>query len=108
MIPAKKKEIGNGVFIYGERQPEEGDKVWWRKTFNWTDEVCRCYKHRSESGKPRRCRELGVIEITDPDTIEQRHQLGLDPLQKTFCPGCWHTCRKEVAVRHPDDLREAR
>lgn len=106
MIHANKVRISKNVSVYGEREPEEGDKVWWRRTFNWTDEICRCYRHRGESGGSRRCAELGVIEITDPGTIDERRRLGLDPLRKTFCPGCWHKCRSEVAVQHPEARSE--
>ena len=105
MIPAKKIDIGNGVMNYGERKASPGDKVWWRRTFNWTDDICRCYKHRSDSGNSVRCLELGVIEITDPDSIDERHEQDIGPIHKEFCSDCWHQCRKEVAVQHPDEKR---
>ena len=107
MIPAKKIHLGNGVYAYGERDAEPGDKIWWKREYEWADDQCRCYKHRGTSGNSKRCDNLGSIELTDPDNIEERRDRDLDPVRKTFCPTCWHQCRTEVAVQHPDEIAQA-
>ena len=79
---------------------ENPKKVWYRTDFAIeSGDRCQCYKHRSKTGKPKRCpiRE-GSVGLSDPDrSIHEIHRI--------YCIDCWIGCRDEVTQANPVQKR---
>ena len=75
-------------------------KTWYRTEFAFpTSDRCQCYKHRSSTGRSKRCPNRDcVIGLTDPDRPD-------NDIHRTYCLDCWITCRQEVTEISPAQQR---
>ena len=78
---------------------EKPETIWLRTEFAFpTSDRCRCYKHRTKTGKTKRCPNRdNVIGLEHPE----RQGEGI----RTFCLDCWARCRTEKTILNPAQTR---